>query len=92
MITQKDRLRLIQSGQERVIERAGVSGIGRRALDEAAVGVKHGVLSRTNLKPQNLIGLLKAHGARSRRNAIPRVSIRMSVFTPVGKPAVKIRI
>ena len=43
-------------------------------------------------RPQHLIGLLFAHGSRARRNSLPRANIRISVFTPSGKTAIKIRV
>jgi len=42
--------------------------------------------------PQHLLGLLFAHGSRTRRVSLPRTAIKMSVFTPSGKSAVKIRV
>ena len=92
MIIQKDGLRLVDPGQKSVVDGGGISRIGRRTLQQAAVSGKDGGLARAGLKPQNLVGLLLAHGARARRNHVPRIGIRLSVFTPIGKPAVKIRI
>jgi hypothetical protein len=48
------------------------------------------VEARTRLKPQDLIGFLFRHYARMRMSARPRVTISLSVFTPAGKPAIKI--
>ena len=57
----------------------------------------HGVEALMNThhpkrSPQHLLGLLFAHGSRTRRVSLPRTSIKMSVFTPSGKSAVKIRV
>jgi hypothetical protein len=48
------------------------------------------VEARTRLKPQDLVGFLFRHYARVRMSARPRVTISLSVFTPAGKPAIKI--
>jgi hypothetical protein len=48
------------------------------------------VEARTRLKPQDLVGFLFRHYARLRVSARPRVTISLSVFTPTGKPAIKI--
>ena len=42
--------------------------------------------------PQHLLGLLFAHGSRTRRASLPRRAVKLSVFTPGGKAAVKIRV
>lgn len=39
-------------------------------------------------KARQLMGLIKAHHARARRATHPKCAIRLSVFTPTGRPAV----
>jgi hypothetical protein len=46
--------------------------------------------ARARLKPQDLVGFLFRHYARMRMSARPRVAVSLSVFTPAGKPAIKI--
>ena len=61
-------------------------------LHQRAVRSPDLVDARTRLKPQDLVGLLFRHRARLRLSARPRVGVRLSVFTPSGKPAVEIRL
>ena len=88
MATQKNILSLIDFGSKK--SRASAVGMGR--LHEPSVGFSDIFDAGTSRKPQHLIGLLFAHGSRARRASLPRVGIRMSVFTPAGQSAVKIRI
>ncbi len=62
------------------------------SLDQASVRLPNFRLPSSGLKPQNLVGLLLGHVARSRRAALPRVTIKLQVFTPAGLPAVQISI
>lgn len=66
------------------------SGDQMHPLVAASVSMqeKAGARSRTG----NLVAMLLAHAARSRRRAQPGVNIRMQVLTPAGTPAVRIRV
>jgi hypothetical protein len=44
------------------------------------------------LRTKELVGLLLSHGARTWRNSFPRAEVRLRVFAPDGKPAIKIRL
>jgi hypothetical protein len=59
-------------------------------LHEAFVqrlGARHG---QPKLTPQDLVSLLFRQRARARIAALPRVSVKVSVFAPSGRPAVQI--
>ena len=88
MASQKNILRFVEFGsKKREIAAAGIRG-----LRQVAGGLprdSHGGSAKT---PQHLIELLYAHGSRSRRANLPRATVQLSVFTPAGKPAVKIRV
>ena len=62
--------------------------VGMEFLHQPAIRLSDLVEARARLKPQDLVGFLFRHRARLR--ARPRVAIALSVFTPAGKPAVKI--
>lgn len=64
--------------------------VGMQFLHERAVGPSDFLGASPRLKAKDLVGLLFGHFAGSRRGA-PRVRISLSVFTPGGTPAVKIR-
>lgn len=85
-LLQKDVLGLIDASGK-----AGASsGVRMDALHQAPMGLADRLLARPRLKPQDLVGLLLRHRARSRRATLPRVSVTISVFTPAGRPAVEI--
>ena len=60
-----------------------------RDAAECAAGLV-GSLPRGRLKPQDLVAFLLRHRAELRIGPPPPVRIRISVFTPAGRPAVEI--
>ena len=68
----------------------GTAEIGVQALHQAAVRLADLRRSGTRFKTKDLVGLLLSHGARTWRNTLPVAVIRLRVFSPDGKPAVKI--
>ena len=64
--------------------------VGVQLLHQRAMRAADGLLVRPGLKAKDLVGLFLGHRARSRRAALPRTRISISVFTPAGLPAVKI--
>jgi hypothetical protein len=88
MSAQQDFFRLIDAGGQ--VRRAPVVGV--ELLHQRPIRLSDLVEARTRLKPQDLVGFLFRHYARMRMGARPRVAITLSVFTPAGKPAVKIRL
>lgn len=64
--------------------------VGMEFLHQRPIRFSDLVDARTRLKPQDLVGFIFRHRARLRMSARPRVAIALSVFTPAGKPAVKI--
>ena len=87
MSVQQNLFGLVDPGRE--IRRPPLIGV--KFLHQGAVRATDVLGARPRLKAQDLVGLLFGHRTRLRVDARPRVSIRMSVFTPAGKPAVKIR-
>jgi hypothetical protein len=63
---------------------------GAALAEPAPIRPSRGETGHSSLKPKDLIGLLLAHGARTRRHARPRCRIYLDVFTPSGIPAVEI--
>lgn len=49
-------------------------------------------LSDSASRPYRLLQLLKKQNWLAKREFAPRVSIRISAFTPCGRPAVKIKL
>ena len=88
MAFEKNVLSLVDFGSKK----RGAPAVGVSVLHEPAVGFSDVGLAGARSKPQHLIGLLFAHGSRARRSTLPRTGIELSVFTPSGKPAVKIRV
>ena len=86
MSAQQDFSRLIYASSE--IRRPSL--IGMEFLDQRPMRMSDLVDARSRLKPQDLVGFIFRHYARVRMSARPRVAISLSVFTPAGKPAVKI--
>ena len=86
MSAQQDFFRLIDLGGQ--VRRASMVGV--ELLHQRPIRLSDLVEARTRLKPQDLVGFLLRHYARRRVGARPRVAITLSVFTPAGKPAVKI--
>ena len=64
--------------------------VGMEFLHQRPIRFLDLVEARARLKPQDLVGLILRHYARMRVNTRPRVAISLSVFTPSGKPAIKI--
>ncbi len=87
MASRENILRFPEYGSKNSVEQSGgMHGIHRENVETP--GSKIGGFRR----PQHLIGLLFVHGSRARRNSLARTNIRISVFTPTGKTAVKIRV
>ena len=86
MSAQQDFSRLVHASRE--VRRPSL--VGMEFLHQGAMRFSDLVEARTRLKPQDLIGFLFRHYARLRMSARPRVTISLSVFTPAGKPAIKI--
>ena len=70
----------------------GPSEVGVQALHQAAVRLADIRRGGSRFKTKDLVGLLLSHGARTWRNTMPVVTIRLSVVAPSGEPAVKIRL
>ena len=87
MSTKKHVLGFIDAGRE--VRRAPV--VGMQFLHQGVVRAPDLFGSRVGLKAKDLIGLLLRHWPAARRTALPRCRITLRVFTPAGRPAVKIR-
>ncbi len=88
MSAQQNFLGLVDPRRE--VRRAPL--VGMEFLHERAVGGSDLLRRGAGLKAKDLIGLLLRHYSRPRASVAPRVSVRLSVFTPSGKPAVEIRL
>lgn len=66
--------------------------IGMHPLHQTAMGLPNVRRTGSRFKTKDLVGLLLAHGARSWRATLPLATIRLAVFTPDGKSAVKVRL
>lgn len=66
------------------------SEIGVQALHQAAVRLADIRRGGPRFKTKDLVGLLLSHGARTWRNSLPVATLRIKVFAPDGKPAIKI--
>ena len=86
MSAQQDFSRLVDASRE--VRRPPL--VGMEFLHQRPMRFADLVEARARLKPQDLIGFLFRHYARLRMSARPRVTISLSVFTPAGKPAIKI--
>ena len=86
MSAQQDYSRLVDASRE--VRRPSL--VRMEFLHQRPMRFSDLVEARTRLKPQDLIGFLFRHYARMRMGARPRVTVSMSVFTPAGKPAIKI--
>ncbi|HEV7255604.1 MAG TPA: hypothetical protein VGN97_21190 [Mesorhizobium sp.] len=62
------------------------------ALQQAAKRLAEMGRGGSGLRTKELVGLLLSHGARTWRNSFPRTDVRLRVFAPNGKPAIKIRL
>lgn len=72
-------------GQERRAPEIGV-----QALHQASMRLADIRRGGPRFKTKDLVGLLLSHGARTWRNTLPVATIRIRVFAPDGKPAIKI--
>ena len=88
MITQKNVSRLVNPLRQKSI----ASEVGVYALHQAAMRLADIHSGRSRLKAKDLVSLLLSHGARTWRNTLPVATVRLSVFSPSGKAAVKIRL
>ena len=70
----------------------GAAEVGVHALHQAAMGLADVRSARSRFKTKDLVGLLLGHGARAWRASLPATNVRLSVFAPGGKTAVKIRL
>lgn len=66
--------------------------VGVQALHQAAVRLADIRRGGPRFKTKDLVGLLLSHGARTWRNSLPVATVRIRVFAPNGKSAVKIRL
>ena len=73
-------------------EERGPSEVGMQALHQAAVRLSDVRRGSARFKTKDLVGLLLSHGARTWRNTMPPANVRLNVFAPGGKAAVKIRL
>src|SRR5215475_8376893 len=87
MAAKKDILSFIDAGRE--VRRAPL--VGMQFLHERAVRPSDVIGTRAGLKAKDLIGLLLGHFTGTPRSALPRRRTVLRVFTPAGRPAVKIR-
>ena len=87
MASKQNILRFIDAGGK--IRRAPL--VGMQFLHEPAVGSPNFLGTCARLKTKDLISLLVRHFAGPRRAAAPRCRTILSVVTPSGMPAVKIR-
>ena len=71
-------------------ERVRPPHIGVELENQPAVSLPDSGLVRAGAKAKDLVGLLVRHYARTRLSARPRVRTTLQVFTPAGKPAVKV--
>lgn len=88
MIGEQDVLGFVDSRRQ---ERRAAD-IGVQALHQAAVRLADIRRGGPRFKTKDLVGLLLSHGARTWRNTQPFATVRLSVFAPDGKSAVKIRL
>ena len=61
------------------------AAVGIDLLQKPAAG-----LASTRLKPQEVVGFLRVHAARTRRRALPVRIVTLEVLTPAGARAVEI--
>ncbi len=86
MIGEQDVLGFVDPRRE---ERRAAD-VGVQALHQAAVRLADIRRGSPRFKTKDLVGLLLSHGARTWRNTLPVVTVRIRVFAPDGKTAVKI--
>lgn len=66
------------------------SDIGMQTLHQSAMRLADIRRGGPRFKTKDLVGLLLSHGARTWRNTMPVTTTRLRVFSPDGKPAIKI--
>ena len=86
MIGEKDVLGFVDPRRE---ERRAAD-VGMQALNQSTMRLADIRRGGPRFKTKDLVGLLLSHGARTWRNTLPVVTVRLRVFAPDGKPAVKI--
>ena len=65
-------------------------GIGFSTLRQAATRLADFRSPGNRFKTRDLVALLLSHGARSWRASQPTAHVRVRVFTPDGRPAIRI--
>ena len=88
MTTQENILGFIEARSKK--DRA--ARVRMNPLHEAAMRLADFGFTRTRTKTKDLVGLLLCHGARAWRSSQPVVRVRLSVASPAGYAAVKIRL
>jgi len=86
VISEKDVLGYIAPAQAARSREPGV-----QALYHAAARLADIRRGAPKFRTRDLVGLLLSHGARTWRNSLPVVDVRLRVNTPDGKPAVRLR-
>lgn len=86
MIGEKDVLGFVDPRRE---ERRATQ-VGMQALNQSSMRLADIRRGGPRFKTKDLVGLLLSHGARTWRNTQPVVTVRLRVFAPGGKPAVKV--
>lgn len=66
------------------------ASLGIDLLQKPAVGLASARLAGAKLKPQEVVGFLRVHAARTRRRALPLRTVTLEVLTPAGARAVEI--
>ncbi len=62
-------------------KKGGAAAVGMHSFHQPSMGLANFARPGIRTKPQHLIGLLLAHGARARRSNLPRTKIAVSLFT-----------
>lgn len=65
---------------------------GVQALYQAAARLADIRRGGPKFRTRDLVGLLLSHGARTWRNSLPVVDVRLRVVNPTGKQAVRLRL
>lgn len=86
MPTEDSVLSFVDLGGERV----RAAPIRMHLLDQPAVRLADVSLAGARLKPQYLIGFVRAHAGRARRRALPPSLISLNVLSPSGMCSVEI--
>ncbi|MEZ5841146.1 MAG: hypothetical protein R3D02_12230 [Hyphomicrobiales bacterium] len=67
----------------------GFVGVGARSNRQEAVRLPEFRRPGTGRRPQDVVGLLLTHQARTRRSMRPVCEIKLRVLNPEGRPAVE---